>query len=634
MFCLSPDSVGAPTFAPSSRSPLAPQETSKVRPVLMFCLSHDFERPTSWRGAEESLLAEHKLDWASGSGSGSGRMLRLLLLLGCAVALDALVVSTPLVEVARGGFRAPVAASAPKRASSSLLLAAASDTTSTESGDDSILLYNTASREKQALKPLEGKKIRFYSCGPTVYDEAHIGNCRAQLTYDLLKRWLTYTGHQVDHVCNLTDVDDKIIQRMQRDNVSLKDLTNTYADRFFEDLKALNIIPAGAYPRATDHIQDIVTMIEGLLERGLAYEQKGSYYFRVAAHQTYGALSNVKFDGLQDGSGEGGGISDLDEYEGDKESAKDFALWKAYKPEDGQVFWETSLGKGRPGWHIECSAMARKYLGDTIDIHAGGIDLIFPHHENEMAQSEGFSGKPFCNCWVHNGFVNVDSEKMSKSKGNMLTLRKTFKTKLDVRAFRYYVCSSYYRSPLNFTPEALGGAKKSVQRLDKFREALLAVAAEAGSGGIVDDSDRGSIDQTVAKAVAQFESGMRDDLNAPRATAGLFALVKAGEKLLKGGKGALSLSGAETMLDGLNKMDHVLGVFYEPPGFEEEVSSEPTAIALQSLPADVLLLVDRRAQAKADRDYAGADQARDELAALGYSVKDLKGGGIEVMSLS
>ncbi|KAG5191041.1 Cysteinyl-tRNA synthetase [Tribonema minus] len=495
-----------------------------------------------------------------------------------------------------------------------------------DSGEGAKLqLYNTAARTKEPLRPLSGKRIAFYSCGPTVYDHAHIGNFRAFLTYDVLKRWLTYRGFEVDHVCNLTDIDDKIIRRMARDGVGLRELTDRYAALFFEDLAALNVVPARAYPRATDHVAEIVEMVQTLLEKGLAYENNGSIYFRVARHSGYGALANLKFEGMQDGAGEGGGISDLDEYETDKESAKDFALWKAYKPEDGPVFWETALGKGRPGWHIECSAMARKYLGDTIDIHAGGIDLVFPHHENEVAQSEGATGKPFCNCWVHNGFVNVGGEKMSKSKGNFLTLRGALATALDVRAFRYLVVTSQYRTMLNFTPDVLAGAKSAVKRLDKARAALSkALEGGGGEGGDAAAAAAAAAQRAAAAALAQFKGGMDDDLNAPRAAAGLFALIKAIEKEAKAG--SLSAAAAHVYSEALDKMDSVLGVFYEPPGYEPEGGQGGEEGGAVEIPPD-------RAAAKAAKDWSSADAARAAITARGFAIKDVAGGGVEVTRL-
>ncbi|CAM9260357.1 unnamed protein product [Chrysoparadoxa australica] len=486
--------------------------------------------------------------------------------------------------------------------------------------DDSPLrLYNTASRSKQALQLQVQGRVSMYSCGPTVYDYAHIGNFRAFLTYDVLKRWLMYRGLEVEHVCNLTDIDDKILARMQRDGVGLKDLTDKYAQLFFDDLQSLNIIPASLYPRATEHIDDMVAMIEGLIEKGKAYKTGGSVYFRSAEHSGYGTLAALDFEGMQSGAGEGGG----EQFKGEKEDVRDFVLWKAYKPEDGEVFWDTRIGKGRPGWHIECSAMARRYLGDTIDIHCGGIDLVFPHHENEIAQTEGLTGKKFCNCWVHNGFVNVNNEKMSKSLGNFLTLKGSLKTALDVRAFRYLVVTSQHRMPLNFTPEALKGCKNTVKRLDKFRDALQAC---------VDSSSQEGPDHSkaVEKALTQFEAGMDDDLNTPRAAAGLFMLVKAGEQAMKGG--SLSSQGAQAMLEALHQVDKVFGMFYTPQAYEEEASTEQV-LQEGDLPAELTALLEKRASAKAEKDWASADAVRGEITSLGYAVKDTKGGGVEVTRL-
>ncbi|EKX32351.1 hypothetical protein GUITHDRAFT_82387 [Guillardia theta CCMP2712] len=396
-------------------------------------------------------------------------------------------------------------------------------------------IYNTLSRDKETFEPMceDGKTVKMYTCGPTIYDFAHIGNFRAFLTYDVLKRWLLYCGYDVDHICNLTDVDDKIIQRMKRDNVGLKELTEKFADAFFDDLKRLNIIPARKYPRATEHIDDIVEMINGLVQKGNAYEKDGSYYFDVSSFPDYGKLARLDFDNMMDGASEGGGITDREGFE--KKSSKDFALWKAYKPEDGEVTWETKLSKGRPGWHIECSAMSRRYLGDSFDIHAGGVDLTFPHHENEIAQSEAYCGCQYCRYWVHNGFVNINNEKMSKSLGNFLTLREAFKDPNDCRAFRYLVVSSQYRAALNFAPDVLQGARNTLKRLDKRRREK----EEAAEGGRWEDNrmeeeaeERAESLQVEKSAARSLDGGMMDDLNTPRACAALFTFIKSTEKLL------------------------------------------------------------------------------------------------------
>lgn len=503
-----------------------------------------------------------------------------------------------------------------------------------DAGTPVFRLFNTAGRMKQAFSPMEDKRVKFYSCGPTVYDYAHIGNFRAFLTYDILKRWLLYQGFEVDHVCNLTDVDDKIIKRMARDGVSLQDLTEKYTALFFDDLETLNILPASRYPRATEHIGDIVDMIKGLMDKGLAYERNASVYFRVSKHSNYGALACLDMSGMQDGAGEGGGISDAEEFMSEKESSKDFALWKAYKDEDGDVFWDTDLGKGRPGWHIECSAMARRYLGDTVDIHAGGVDLVFPHHENEIAQSEGFTGKPFCGCWVHNAFVNVDGEKMSKSKGNFLTLKSTLKTAVDVRAFRYLVVSSQYRTNLSFSGTSLDGARNTVQRLDKLRAGLEAVAASTARAPGSDDSDVSeALQDVVSKRLREFAAGMNDDLNTPRATAALFGLVKAGETALKrqnsgGRESQLSRAGAVFLLSALDRIDTVLGIFYQPAGYEVAGGQGDTEgpASGSELPEGLAELLEKRLIAREQKDWATADAVRDDIQALGYAVKDVKGG--------
>eukprot|EP00466_Bigelowiella_natans_P014482 jgi/Bigna1/33777/e_gw1.3.203.1 len=319
-------------------------------------------------------------------------------------------------------------------------------------------LYNTATRDKQAFEPASPPRVTFYSCGPTVYDFAHIGNFRAFLTYDVLKRWLLYLGYDVDHVCNLTDIDDKILQRMARDDVSLKDLTTKYSELFFEDLKALNIMPAGKYPKATEHIDDIVQMIQSLIDKGAAYKV-GSLHFPLPLYFSLSLSLSLLIPPYLLSSQRGESVYFK------TEAFESYVLWKAHKEEDGDVVWDTPVGRGRPGWHIECSAMARRYLGDTLDLHAGGVDLVFPHHENERAQTEACTGSQMCNCWIHNGFVNINNEKMSKSLGNFLTLKGTFKTSLDVRAFRWLVLSAQYRSPLNFEESSLNNARKSVKRL-------------------------------------------------------------------------------------------------------------------------------------------------------------------------
>lgn len=287
---------------------------------------------------------------------------------------------------------------------------------------------------------MNAPKVSFYSCGPTVYDYAHIGNFRAFLTYDLIKRWLQYCGYDVDHVCNLTDVDDKIIVKMISEGMSLMDVTNKYADAFMADLKVLNVRLANRYPRVTEHIDDIKQMIQKLIDKCHAYVSNGSVYFRMSSLPEYSRLTNKSAEDMLDGAG-GAGPNSRRGTE-DKDDARDFVLWKAFQTQDGEVAWDSDFGKGRPGWHIECSAMCCKLLGETIDIHAGGVDLVFPHHQNEIVQSEAHSGKIYANYWMHNGFVNINNEKMSKSLKNFKTLRDIAKSPVEARAFRYLVVTS------------------------------------------------------------------------------------------------------------------------------------------------------------------------------------------------
>eukprot|EP01038_Epipyxis_sp_PR26KG_P012243 gene12243-16409_t len=325
---------------------------------------------------------------------------------------------------------------------------ASSSTSDVKTVPNDIYFYNSLSRKKEKFESIQPNKVSFYSCGPTVYDFAHVGNFRAFLTYDLVKRWLIYCGYNVDHVCNLTDVDDKIIVKMAAENKSLREITEKYSKAFFDDLNVSYLSinsslcgDADKYPRATEHIQDIEEMISQLIKSNNAYIENGSVYFRVSSVSNYGQLANINFDDLKEGAGGFG----PNERRGtiDKESNRDFVLWKSSNQDDTQdVTWDTTFGPGRPGWHIECSAMCNKLLGPTIDIHAGGVDLVFPHHQNEIAQSEAYSGKQFSRFWIHNGFVNINNEKMSKSLKNFKTLRDIVTVPNDARAFRFMVITS------------------------------------------------------------------------------------------------------------------------------------------------------------------------------------------------
>ena len=506
-----------------------------------------------------------------------------------------------------------------------------------------ISLFNSLSRTKEPFKPLDESKVTMYTCGPTVYDFAHVGNFRAFLTYDVLKRALLYLGYDVDHICNLTDVDDKIIARCDRENVGLIELTRKFEGLFLDDLDALNIIRAREYPRATDHIPEMVQLIKDLEERGLAYQsEEGSWYFNVGAKGGYGQrLVQLDIDNMQSGASGAGSArgTDADEYDADKVGVRDFALWKAFKPDFDRddATWDTEIGRGRPGWHLECSAMAKRYLGETIDIHCGGIDLKFPHHENEIAQSEGANDKPFCNCWLHNGFVNIGDEKMSKSKGNFLTLRGACPKADDVRAYRYLVVSSQYRNPLSFTEAAMGAAKGALKRMDRVREQIDKVLAEAGD---IAGGDGGDIVATVETELANFEAALVDDLSMPRAAASLFGVVKAAETEFKRVKKAekdggvasppMDVAGLRAVKKAMDEMDQVFGIFYTvPKPKKEDGTVDETADSDEDdapIPDDVMNLVNERTAAKESKEWNRADALRAELTELGYSVKDVKNG--------
>jgi len=499
-----------------------------------------------------------------------------------------------------------------------------------------------------------------YTCGPTVYDSAHVGNFRAFLTYDVLKRVLTYLGYHVDHICNLTDVDDKIIKRCEREGVTLLELTRKFESKFFDDLEALNIIKAREYPRATDNIDEMAKLILDLENNGLAYQSdEGSWYFSVSKKEGYGTkLVDLKPEEMKLGASGAGAQRDMDadEYDAEKEGARDFCLWKSFKPDfdredatwdpvvvvvgdDGESV-ERKIGRGRPGWHLECSAMARKYLGDTIDLHAGGIDLKFPHHENEIAQSEGANCAPFCNCWIHNGFVNIGDEKMSKSKGNFLTLRGACPTGDDVRAYRYLVVSSQYRNPLSFTEAALGAAKGALKRLDRAKLMIEEALSDEDVDGFASYSGS-EIAVRVEKELANFEVAIADDLSMPRASACLFSVVKAAETEFKrvakavtndGGEetnsSTLDLIGLARVKQALEQMDKVFGIYYDVPNEKKDEPSESSGDTGdgKGIPEEVMQLVALRTEAKDAKDWDVADSLRAKITELGYAVKDVKGG--------
>jgi len=385
------------------------------------------------------------------------------------------------------------------------------------SAKTNICLFNTLTRKKEKFKPLTDSEVKIYTCGPTVYDYAHIGNFRAFIFEDLLKRWLVYRGFKVTHIMNLTDIDDKTIKGSQKQGIPLNKFTEFYVEAFFEDIKKLNIQAADKYPKATEHIPEMVALIKTLMTKGVAYKgEDDSIYFSVNKFSEYGKLSKIKVGELKTGA-----RVSQDEYA--KEEARDFALWKAWTPEDGEVFWETELGKGRPGWHIECSAMSTKYLGATFDIHCGGIDNMFPHHENEIAQSEAATDKKFVNYWMHNEHLQVEGKKMAKRLGNFYTLRDLLSKGYDPIAIRYLLMSTHYRQQFNFTFEGLESAKNAVDRLRNFMRRLKETREQ---------ENQGKVTKFVDKLEEDFGNAMDDDLNIGIALAALFDFVREINNLL------------------------------------------------------------------------------------------------------
>jgi cysteinyl-tRNA synthetase len=450
--------------------------------------------------------------------------------------------------------------------------------------------FNTLANKKEDFVPIDEGKVRLYTCGPTVHNFAHIGNFRAYAFEDLLRRFLIYKGFKVTQVMNLTDIDDKTIRGCQEKGVSLDDYTKPYKIAFFEDLDTLKIERAEFYPEATTHIPEMVEIIKQLMTNGMAYEIKGNYYFKIDAFPDYGKLARIDLAGLKAGARVAS-----DEYE--KESVSDFALWKAWTPDDGDVFWETELGKGRPGWHLECSAMSMKYLGNHFDMHTGGVDNKFPHHENEIAQSEGASGEKFVNYWLHCAHLIVEGKKMSKSLGNFFTLREILEKGYSSSAIRYLLLSTQYRMPLNFTFDGLDAAAKALQRYNDFWRNLrdFSGAGEGGQAG-----------EVIEKAAAEFEKGLDDDLNISYALAAVFDFIRDINRLRS--EGNLSPEERDSALETLTRFDTVLNFQVQESALDNESEIEE--------------LVQKRAEAKKTRDFATADSIRDQLTAMGIVLED------------
>jgi len=455
-------------------------------------------------------------------------------------------------------------------------------------------LYNTLTRKKEEFKPIKKGQVGMYSCGPTVYNFAHIGNFRNYLFVDILKRYLKYHGYKVKHVMNITDIDDKTIRDSAKEKMSLKVFTEKYTEEFFKDIKSLNIEPADLFPKATEHVDEMIDFVKVLVEKKVAYEKLNSVYFDISEFKDYGKLSKVDLSQMKAGA-----RVDLDEYE--KDHPGDFTLLKRSKLDELKrgIFYDTEFGKVRPGWHLECSVMSMKYLGSTFDIHCGGIDLVFPHHENEIAQSEAYSGKKFVNYWIHNEHLVVDGKKMSKSLDNFFTLRDLFDKGYDPIAIRYLLLSTHYRQKLNFTFDGLDAAKNSIDRLQEFVSKLEHV----------DGSENKEVDKLINSAKKKFEDSMDDNLNISEALGAVFDFIKGTNKLIDSGK--ISKKNALDVKKLMVDFDKVLGVLSFEKG---EISS------------DIESLIQEREDARKNKDWEKADKIRDDLKKKGIELIDSKDG--------
>lgn len=456
--------------------------------------------------------------------------------------------------------------------------------------------FNTLSRQIEEFKPIKGNEVRMYICGPTVWNFAHIGNFRTFVFGDILRRYLKFKGYKLTHVFNLTDIDDRIINEAAKSRVSIDEFTAPYIAAFWEDFDALGMERPEMTPRATHNIAEMIDIIARLLENGHAYESDGSIYYRIAAFPEYGKLSKINFSGNITGGSE---RIDTDKYE--KEDARDFALWKLVG-ENEEPGWDAPFGRGRPGWHIECSAMSMKYLGETFDLHAGGMDLQFPHHENEIAQSEGATGKLFAKYWIHSEFLKIDDVTMSKSKGNFFTFRDLREQGYSPLAIRYLLLSVPTRKQLNFTFEGLQAAESTVERLRNFRSLITEAKLADGSNP--------AVAALVENALTEFESSMDNDFNTAAALAAIHDLVREINIILANGE--LLSEDRDAVLNAIVKFDSVLGIF----GKDE----------IEMLDAEIENLIEARQEARRQRDFARSDEIRDLLAERGIVLEDTKDG--------
>lgn len=457
-------------------------------------------------------------------------------------------------------------------------------------------IYNTMTRKKEELVPVHPGEVRIYSCGPTVYNYFHIGNARPFMIFDTLRRYLEYRGYKVTFVQNFTDIDDKMIKRANEEGITVEALADRFIAEYYKDADALGIEHADVAPRATQHIEDIIHLIEKLIENGHAYESNGDVYFATRSMKDYGKLSGYDIDELESGA-----RVDVSEI---KRDALDFALWKAQKP--GEPAWPSPWGMGRPGWHVECSAMSMKYLGETIDIHCGGVDLVFPHHENEIAQSEGATGKPFAKYWMHNGHININNQKMSKSAGNFFTVRDIAKD-YDLMAVRLFMLSAHYRSPINFSRELIEQADNALHRIKNAVELLNRVA---GQGQAEPGEGEQALLDSLAGFETRFQQAMDDDLNTADALSAVFDLIReANTVYAKGG----SAKGAGDVLAMLQKLLGVLGLAVEE---KEEI------------PQEILDMAAQRTEARKAKQWQKADELRDEIQKRGFILEDTPQGPV------
>jgi len=465
-------------------------------------------------------------------------------------------------------------------------------------------LYNTLSREKEEFKPLSGKKVGMYVCGVTPYDFCHLGHARAYVTFDLIRRWIEFKGFEVKHVQNFTDVDDKIINKARKEGDPFKATTISarFIEEYFKDMDALGIRRAHVFPKVSEHVLEIITLVQRLVAKGVAYELEGDVYYDVSKFPTYGRLSKLDREQIKAGA--------RVEVDARKRNPEDFALWKKAKPDE--PYWESPWGKGRPGWHIECSAMSMKYLGESFDLHGGGMDLIFPHHENEIAQSEGATGKQFVKYWLHNGFITVDQEKMSKSLGNFFTIRDIMK-KYSPEAIRFFLLSTHYRSPIDFSDAMLSNAVNSLKKLHNCVENLEDAVKKAKKEEL-GEADKALIDELKSDR-EKFVEAMDDDFNTPLAIAAVFELAKKANTAMMAEKPNKAV--LEAYLKGITELGGVLNLFRAAEKKEGGLPDE-----------EIEKLVAERQAARKAKDFKRSDEIRDKLKALGIILEDQKDGTV------